>query len=62
MGRASALASGVVRRVRSEGGGKGNGSCMVGKRCVLEAARLASWVREKRYRGIVVCVYEMRVL
>lgn len=31
MGRESALAKGVVNRVSSGGGGKGNGSCMVGK-------------------------------
>ena len=30
------------------------------KTCGLEAARLASWVREERYRGMVVDVYGMR--
>ena len=29
MGRESAVASGVAKRVSSAGGGKGNGSCMV---------------------------------
>ena len=29
--------------------------------CKLEAARLASLFREKRYRGIIINLYEMRM-
>lgn len=61
MGRERALASGVVRRTRREGGGKGNGSCiLVVDVSELEGARLACGVWEGRYRYMVVGFCEVR--
>lgn len=47
-----------VRGMRVVERGMGRAWCEI---CGLEAARLASWFRGSRYRGIVFAVYEMEM-